>query len=81
MIPEKLLEDFDAQTIHLPENDLVFTEGKSASFFYQIKQGSIKVTILTKAEKNLFKATFTKEKVLESHPCLEISLIPQLLLP
>jgi len=34
MIPEKLLEDFEAQTIQLSENDLVFAEGKSASFFY-----------------------------------------------
>jgi len=58
MIPEKLLEDFEAQTMHLSENDLVFTEGKSASFFYQIKQGSIKVYNLNEGGKEFVQGNF-----------------------
>lgn len=60
MIPEKLLEDFEAQRIDLSENDGVFSEGNTASFFYQIKEGSIKVYNLNESGKEFVQGIFYK---------------------
>ncbi|MEM7086912.1 MAG: Crp/Fnr family transcriptional regulator [Bacteroidota bacterium] len=58
MIPEKLLEDFEAQSIELSENDPVFSEGNKASFFYQIKEGSIKMYNLNENGKEFVQGIF-----------------------
>ena len=60
MIPEKLLEEFEAQKVDLSENDSVFSEGNAASFFYQIREGSIKVYNLNESGKEFVQGIFYK---------------------
>ncbi len=58
MISENLLLDYGATLLDLSENELVFTEGKKANFFFQLKTGAIKMYNLNEQGKEFVQGMF-----------------------
>ena len=60
MISEEVLEHFGAIKIHLKKDDLIFTEGARADFFYQVLNGEVKMFNRTEQGKEFTQGIFKK---------------------
>ena len=62
MIPENILLDYSAEEISCDKNQTLFSEGKTAYFYYQIKEGEIKMHNLTENGKEFIQGIFKNGK-------------------
>ena len=62
MISETLLLRFGAELIEYPESTLVFSEKKKAHYFYQIKEGVVKMFNLNEQGKEFIQGMFYKNE-------------------
>lgn len=58
MIPLDILETYNPNIKSLSKNDLVFNEGETSKYYYQIKEGSIKMYNLTEDGKEFVQGYF-----------------------
>jgi len=58
MISENLLEEFGAKEVLLVTNEIIFSEGQSARFYYQVKQGGVKMYNLNENGKEFVQGLF-----------------------
>ncbi len=62
MIPENILLDYNAEEISCDKGQTLFSEGKTAYFYYQIKEGEIKMHNLTENGKEFIQGIFKNGK-------------------
>jgi len=60
MIGENLLQQFGAGIITIKKGDILFEEGDTAKYFYQIKSGEIKMNNFNDEGKEFIQSIFTK---------------------
>ncbi len=70
MIAETLLLQFGGQTITLDKNEVLFSEGGRADYYYQIMQGAVKMYNLTEEGKEFVQGIFEGGKSFGEPPLL-----------
>ncbi|MDO7173233.1 Crp/Fnr family transcriptional regulator [Mariniflexile sp. AS56] len=76
MIPDLILERYLPKLRRYKKNELVFTEGGKASFYYQIKEGDVKMFNITEDGKEFVQGYFTNNTSFGEPPLFSNSKYP-----